>query len=164
MTIKDQLTAVQSALETWAENEGGRAYIASDRVHLYDLIGLSQGKPTVVALFMGETIRGEFEVAAALGRVDRQFLAVISRGRGMKANPADSLVQDGGGGKPMFELVESVRDIIRTLELDPDTTERPIDYKGIAPVDFGENTRTDAYQIEFSIGTALPVVGSQADT
>ena len=34
MTIKDQLTAVQSALETWAENEGGRAYIASDRLRL----------------------------------------------------------------------------------------------------------------------------------
>lgn len=155
MRIADQLKDITAALNDWAETEGGSAAVARDKVHLWDLLTLKPGAPRAVVLFWSEKLRGDFGNMALLGRVDRTFLVIVSRGRGFKLNPGDSLTEGAGGGKAMFDLVEGARDVIRALQLDPNTTERPVDFKGIDPFDAGEELRVDAYQIEFSIGTQL---------
>lgn len=162
MTIAAQLLAVRAALTAWARSLGGTVEIAGDPFHL---LGLLQNKPgglRVAILFQGETKRGEYEEA---GLVDRNFSLVLSRGRGLAIEPADSLVATtpNAGGTPLFDLVEQARDLIRGLQFENTlviplaslTTEVTPNYLGSETFAV-EGRPIDAYQLNFQIGTQLP--------
>jgi hypothetical protein len=161
VSTKDQIKALQAALTPWAEGEGGYVKIARDKSQLVDLLGMKPGAVRVVLLWMGEVTRGEVNTED-MSRVDRTFWAVVSRGQGFKVEPSDSLTEGSGGGRAMYELADECRDLLRSVELDPETTEHPIYYKGTLPLPFEDLPRTDAMYVEISIGTDIGMLSNVA--
>lgn len=159
MTIGEQLQFIQQQLRPWADDTKGRLEIAADPVHLLGLLAVSPGAARIVILFDGEEKRGEYEET---GRVDRKFLVTVSRGRGFKLDPGDALIEGAAGGKPLYDLVEEGRELVRALVFDRETTEGMPDYKATRRVQLEELT-VDAYQIEFTIGTQLPIPNQVAE-
>lgn len=157
MKIAEQLKAFQTVLGKWAGKLGGSCRIAGDRSQLVGILSQAPGAPRVVLVFINEVPRGEMD-AAEESRVDRELWAILSRGRGFKADSGDSLTEGSGGGKPMFDLAEEARDLIRTTMLDPERNERLIYYKGIYQFEMAEELKTDAVYISFGIGTDIGMV------
>lgn len=159
-SIKMQCQWIKEVLSDWAVNEGGVAEIVHDLNHLWTRAFIKSDVPRCLICFAGETIRGDFTIAAATSRVDRDFVVLVTRARGFTATRGDTLVEDYENQRPFYDLLEEARDLIRTLAFDPSVTEAmdtdPIDYKGIKPA-LPEDTPLDAYMIEFSIGTQLGV-------
>lgn len=157
MTIAEQLKFIKEKLKPWTDEVKGRVEIAADPVHVLGLLATSPGSPRVVILFDGEEKRGEYE---ELGRVDRKFLVIVSRGRGFKLEPGDALTDGAAGGRPLFQLVEEGREMVRAIVFDRETTEGIPNYTATRRLQLEEQT-VDAYQIEFSIGTQLPLHNQQ---
>lgn len=159
MTIGEQLAFVRDGLTIWAAEVKARVEIAADPVHLLGLLATSPGAPRVVVMFDAEEKRGEYEEN---GRVDRRFIVVVSRGRGFKLDPGDALLEGVAGGRPLYDLVEYARENIRTLVFDRETTEGIPNYLATRRLQL-EELNVDAYQIEFSIGTQLPLHNTEAE-
>lgn len=156
-SIKDLLNLIagpNSALATYAQNQQGNCIIASDLQHAWGYCQNNEIFLKLIALYTGEDIRGDFPVAAINHRVDMQFSVVVSRNRGLDANRGQSLVQDTGNARPLFDLVDEVRNLLRGLDSQL-MVEWPIDYKGISQWDTGPFI-TDAYVIKFSLPADLP--------
>jgi len=154
MTISEQLIKLRDALADWARENSGSVVVASDPVHLWNLLSTKPGAPRGILLFDSEEKRGDIEEA---GRVDRKFLLVISRGRGFTADRADALTKGSAGGKPLFDLVEEAREIVRSIEVEsPEEIDEVVtNHLRTARFDSGDLI-VDAYQIEFSLATQLP--------
>lgn len=151
---------MSAALDAWAKatEKGGYAEVASDPFHLLGLLSLRPGNVRATVLFTAENKRGELEETSM---VDRGFAVIISRGRGLTLEPSASLVKGNAGGEPLFDLAESARDVVRGLSFEGDTTEVTPNYTGteIFAVD---GKAIDAYQLNFQIGTLLPVPSAPA--
>ncbi len=165
MTIGLQMTMLQGALQEWIQGEsGGMAFVANDAVHLWQILMTGPAKPKAIVIYDGEEIRGPFDIAAVCGRVDRIFRVIISRGRGFNQEAGKSLTVGTAGGRPMFELVEKARDIIRTIifSISEDDAERPSDFKRVRPLEpLMREMLIDAYQIEFSVGSDVGMIADQ---
>ena len=155
MRIADQLKALQVALGPWAFNNGGAAFVVSDPSHLWEMAYAASSKLRVLILYSGEEIRGPFSTAAATHRVDRNFVVLVTRGRGFNADRGTSLTDTVGNDPPLFSLLEEGREIIRGMV--NISVELPVDYKMIRPHSMGE-VIMDAYSIEFSCATDLPEI------
>lgn len=157
MTIASQLKQIRDAAQAWAEPLSGSAEIARDIIHLFALLGTRPGGFVAVCAFRSEEKRGEFEEASM---VDRKFWIVLSFGQSMRIDKGEALVSGAAGGKPIFELVEGLRDqVIRQLQFDPATTEVTVDYKSALPFEIPEGLLIDAYTLEFTLGSILPAPG-----
>lgn len=152
MTISEQARQTREALAEWAQQFGGTAAVASDQVHMIDLLRTKPGGVFVGVLFETEDPRGEHD---ELGRVDRGFKVVVSRGRGFKLETGESLTEGSAGGPPMFGLVEGAREVVRLLRFTDETTEVVPNYRGSGPFEV-QGFILDAYEVRFSIGTQLP--------
>jgi hypothetical protein len=158
--IAQQLLAIHDACQLYAQQlDSGNAFVCSDLVHLWSKFWDKSQGTKILIMYNGEDIRGPFGTASVLGRVDRKFLVVVSRGRGMVVGDRGfPLYQTYQNEQPLFTTVEQVRDVLRTITFDPGWCENPNDYKGIMPFVGPREIIVDAYSIEFSIGTQLPVV------
>jgi hypothetical protein len=159
MTIAEHLEFIATALTDWAQETKGRVEIAEDPVHLLGLLATSPGSFRAVVMFDSEEKRGEFEES---GGVDRKFIVVVSKGRGFTLQPGDALVRGSAGSKPLFNLVEEGREVVRGLRFtDEGALEAIPDYKATRRVQLEEST-VDAYQIEFTTGVQLPIHANEA--
>lgn len=158
MRITDQLNAIQSVLDPYASEQGGACLIASDPAMMWEMCYNASNKLRVILCCIGEDLRGEFPEAAAMGRVDRQFVALCTRGRSFdfRRNALSVTVQNT---LPMFEVVSQVRDIIRSMLAV--SQELPVDYRGFKSFPLEKDWIADAYMIEFSCATDLPVISSE---
>lgn len=153
MTIAEQLKFIAEQLKPWAVEVKGRIEIAADAMHLLGILATAPGSPRLVVMFDGEEKRGEYE---ELGRVERKFMVVVSRGRGFALNPGTSLTDGVAGGRPLYDLVEQAREMVRGMVFNRESTEGIPNYTGTVRFALEENA-VDAYQINFSIGTQLPL-------
>jgi hypothetical protein len=153
MTIGEQLKQIRDTLAAWAIEVGGKVVLAEDVGELISHLTTSPGAPRVIVMFDSEDKRGEHE---ELGRVDRKFLVVLSRGRSMRLDTGEALLEGSAGGRPFYDLLEEAREAVRAIRFDRETTEGIPDYKGIRRVEIA-GYLTDGRQIEFTIGTQLPV-------
>lgn len=158
--IADELEFIKSQLANWAQQDGGTAFIASDPSHMWKMAYAAADKPRVIICYMGEDVRGGFQTGAFTHRVDRKYNVVVTRGRGFNAERGDSLTQERGNARPLFNLFEEARDIIRSIV--GLSQELPIDYLGAHNFSAGEIIM-DAYVIDFSIAVDLPNLGDQPD-
>lgn len=157
MSIKDFILRLRAELRTWVAAYAGSAEIAGDTVDLFGLLALKPGSVRVVIWIPREGKRGEFEES---GMVDRELQIFVSRGRGFAALATDSLIREtAGAGKPLYDLVEEVRELVRAMDLPADTTESTPDYKGFEPFSLPTDRAVDAYQLRFSLGIQLPAAG-----
>lgn len=159
MTIAEQMTGILASLETWTESNKGSIHIAGDGVELIEMLAMKPGAFRVVLFFRDELPRGTFDEC---GKVDRTFLVVISRGRGLTIARDQNLVGQSSGGRPLFELAEECREVCRGYVTEPETEERPVTYKGLRPFAQSGELIMDALQIEFSIGTLIPNTNEQS--
>ncbi len=131
MTIAEQAKLILTALEDWAQEAGGRAFIASDELHCVEELRGKPGAPTAAVLWHDELPWGE---NAEEGKVLRTFKIVVSRGRGMRLVAGESLTEGASGGPPMFDLVEQAREVARGLRMMDQEGELQLPiYKGTAP-------------------------------
>jgi len=161
-SIKDQLIVIQSNLSNWAKDMKGTAIIAHDLNHMWIVSANNSESPKAVIAFAGEEIRGDLALGATLGRVDRNFEVMISRGKGFTADRGQTLVKDDvSTGRPFYDLLEEARDIVRNLPLGQDD-DGCIDYHGIRPALVDQDYPLDMYIISFSVGTQLAVIRDSA--
>jgi hypothetical protein len=152
MTLADILTTVRDELAAWARLHRGSAEVAGDVDHMYGILSNKPGGLRAVVLFSEETKRGEHEEA---GVVDIEFLVVISRGRGFTLPASDSLVSGSGGGRPLFDLVQEARDVVRGINFVEEETEFTADYKGTTLFQYPTEVPVDAYQLRFTLGLQM---------
>lgn len=153
MTIAEQLTLIREHLQPWAEEVKGNVAIADDQAHLFSLLATAPGAPRIVIAFDTEAKRGEYE---ELGKVDRKFMVAVSRGRGFKLDPAENLIAGTASGRPLYDLIEEAREMVRGLVFDRETTDGIPDYLGISRITL-EGANVDARSIDFTIGVQLPL-------
>jgi hypothetical protein len=151
MKIGEQLRALADGLATWAQNNSAKVEVASDPVHLLGLLAQSPGSARVVLMFDSEDVQQPDET----GHVVRRFLAVVSRGRGLSIERGDNLLEGSAGGRPLFELIEEVRDNLRTVEFTAQDTPARTEYRATRRLAL-EDATIDAYQIEIATRTFLP--------
>ncbi len=155
MTVDEQTKLLLKALEPWAADNGGSLKVASDKAHLFQLLGTSPGAPRAAVFFVEERPRSR-NFGDVAGKVDRKFWICLSRGRGFSAELGKSLTEGVAGGKPMFVLVEQAREQARGIRLDDQTADdnRPV-YQGIFPIEF-EAATVDAYYVEITLAADIP--------
>lgn len=163
MNLARQANTIVEALREWASSEGGKAFVASDIVHMWEIAYQTTAGTRAILLYAGEDIRGDFSVAAALGRVDRKWILAITRGRGFAAQRGDSLTKTVQNARPLFDLAEEARDIIRCIR--DVSVELPVDYRGIEPMSkiYPEESIVDGYMIHFTTANDLPMQEVQPD-
>lgn len=150
---------MEAALTAWAKPGGGKVHVAGDPLHLFALLGDKPGGVRVAIMVRDGQKRGDYEEA---GQEDLTCLVVVSRGQGFTMERADNLVRGSGGGAPLYDLVEQIRDVVRGIDLDTETTEFTFNYRGFGVYQNPFEILADAYQLEFSIGRQLPGVTSGA--
>jgi hypothetical protein len=158
ITINQQAQLVRNAVAGFAQDNNGTAEVASDLAHLWKMAYIASDKLRILIAFTGENARGPFSLAAATFRVDRQFTVLVTRGRGFSANRAESLTDTVQNAPPLYDLVDTVRNIIRTIT--NASVELPVDFKAIRTLQI-ERVISDAYMIEFSLAADLPRVVDQ---
>jgi hypothetical protein len=160
MKISEMLDTIQAQLVGLTSPQD-QAFVVGDMSEIYRQLFIRSTGLRILIAYTGETIREHFPGPSVTARVDRKFIAVVTRGRSLNLNAGDSLTDATPAGDPLFDLVEKATDMIRCLQFDPDTTERPTDYIGCIkfPTE-GLGIITDAYQIEFSVGCQLLLVVS----
>ena len=159
MKISTQLKRIAADLQEWASGQGGTAAIAGDIAHAWNLLQNKPGAVRVVVLWIEDIPRGEHHEA---GVADRKFTVLLSRGRGFTLDPATPLVETTASGKPMYDLAEELRDVLRGIAFDGDDTESILEVDRVGAFDAGQRL-TDAQSIDCQIGVQYPAIG-QTDT
>jgi hypothetical protein len=154
--IASKLKALQTLLD--GKIEGAPCFIAGDRSHCWEILKNRPGTCKIAVGFDDEKARSNFPGGDRTGRVNQNYYAVISRGRGLNQVRSDNLIYGSGGGKPLFELAEILCDGLRSIIFDPVTDEKP-DYVSFGnsnwPLDkFG----IDAYEVKIWVGTQRPLL------
>ena len=160
MNIADQIKLISQALAPWAQSEKGSVKIAHDVPHLFKLLGENAGVVRSAILFAGEKPRNP-EYSDVIGRVDREYWIAFSRGYTLESYAGKSLVDGIAGGRPMFDLIEDARTILRTATLS-DTEELLPYYHGTELLTF-EGVTLDAYRIKLVIAADVEVDQEQAE-
>lgn len=154
MTIGEQLRRMAKELESWAAGNGMAARVAGDVVQLIEMLRLRGGTGLAAVMFEAEEPRGEHW---ELGKVDRVYKIVLSRGRGFRLETGESLTEGAGGGRALCDLLEEAREVVRHLRFTEEPS--PEDWE---PVYRGSRTFEvqgfvlDAYEIRFALGAQLP--------
>lgn len=154
MKISDLLKATRDGIEPWATTQTGSVEIAFDINHLFALLSIKPGGFRVAILWEGQEKRGQIEEASM---VDDTCKVCISFGRPMKLEMGNALVNGAEGSAPFCDLVEGLRDTLRAICYDPESSESIVDYKRARPlVDINPNFLLVGFFIEFSLGNILP--------
>lgn len=155
MTIAEILQAAAEPLKAWTSQQKGRVEIAGDLGGLFRGVYQLSLKPGGVHVFLvalSETNRsGHPEYA----RTDMQIAAVISRGQTFSFAKADSLTVGAAGGRPLYDLAEEMREVIRGIRLAEPADEPMFLYTGFNTFDPGE-VILDAFQYNFTVARDLP--------
>lgn len=158
------MVTMQAPLNDYAQKQGGKnsCFICSDLAHAWKILYDSSQAFKILLFYAGESQRVNFPGGAITGRVDRKFNVIVSRGRSLSSTDRGlPLYDDNQNARPLFDIVDELRDLCRGFMFDPAWTERPVDYIGIRPFNVeGTGAIVDAYLIEFSVGTQLGMLES----
>jgi hypothetical protein len=151
--ILNKLTAMKNLLD--GKIDSAPCYIAGDRVHAWEILKNKPGTCKIAVGFSRGKARINFPGGDRTGRDNQYFYAVISRGRGLNQVRSDNLIYGSGGGRPLFELAEIMRDALRSIRFEPQNDEQP-DYVEMAEWDL-QKFGIDAFEVQFWVGTQLPI-------
>lgn len=156
ITISQQSRNLQAVLGDWAVQNGGQAEVVSDLKNFWMQAGVNNDIPRILIVYMGEDARGDFRSRSALDRVDRRWTVGVFRGRGFSARRGDSLTTTVVNAVPFYNVVESVRDLIRSiLNI---SEEFPVEFMSIKPAPNYGNMVMDGYLIEFVTANDIPAI------
>ncbi len=161
MDILEQAQAVKEALEPLASAEGGKAFVASDLLHLWSIAYQNTQGLRVIICFNGLDMRGGEDYGAILLRADVHWIVGVCRGRGYSADRDQSQLSTVVNAKPFYTLIAEVRDVIRSLI--GASVEAPVDFRRIRPMPMNEGSLVDGYLIEFDLVTDLSPINASPD-
>jgi len=154
ITISDEAKILQQVLNDWAITFGGKASIVSNLRDFWNQSSINSEVPRILICYNGETSRGSFSQIATWHRVDRQWTVAVTKGRGYYPERGDGLMENTSAELPLFDVLEIVRDLIRSISNISEETPA-VDYKAIKPMQLG-NLVVDGYTIEFSTANDIP--------
>jgi hypothetical protein len=150
-SILNKVTALQQYLDQ--KIDSAPAFIASDKLHAWEILKNAAGVCKIAVGFQGAEARVNFPGGDITGRENQTFYAIISRGRGLNMTRSDNLTVGSGGGLPLFQLAEQMRDMMRAIRFDP-TSDEPTNYNSLQQ--WNElSFDIDAYICEIWVGTQL---------
>jgi len=160
-SIKNKLTAMQAYLDK--QIDSAPCFIASDTIHAWEILKNRPGTCKIAVGFEGAKARVNFPGGDITGRENQNLYAIISRGRGLSQTRSDNLIYGSGGGLPLFDLAEQLRDMLRSVKFDPTTDEYP-DYVSLDEWGNKEVGQViDAFACRIWVGTQLTPTGSKAN-
>jgi hypothetical protein len=154
ITIAEEAALIQAQLQKFVATFGGQAAVVSNLRDWWNQAATNSETPRILICYMGEVARGSFNQIAPWHRVDRNWSVAVTRGRGFYANRGDSLMSADIPESPLFDIVETVRDIIRCMATISEETPF-VDYRGIKPMQLG-NIVVDGFEINFSTANDIP--------
>ena len=153
MTIAEQLKGLKETLEGWATSNNAFVMVAGDAVELVGILATKPGDVRAVLYFVQEVPRGSYD---ELGKVERTFHLVLSRGRSFTLQRDGNLTGDASASRPLFDIVEEAREVVRHYTTEATTEDRLVQYLGTRPFNAGGELILDAYQVEFLIVAQIP--------
>ena len=159
-SIKNKVTAIQEYLD--GKIDSAPAFIAGDMVHCWEILKNRPGTAKIAIGFQNEQARVNFPGGDITGRTNQYYYAIISRGRGLQQQRADNLIYGSGGGLPLFDLAEQMRDKLRVLRFNPDSDEVPdyISLEDYSMEGLQVGILVDAFICKIWVGTQLPLAAS----
>jgi len=154
ITISDEAKLIRDALQSWVSQYGGEAAIVSNLREMWNQASINSDTPRILICYMGETARGSFSQLSAWHRVDRNWTVAVTKGRGYYLNRGDGLASTDATELPLYDVIESARDVVRGLQTISEETPMP-DYRGIKPMQLG-NLVVDGYTIELTTANDIP--------
>lgn len=157
-SINALFEVLATALGNYAAWAGSQFSRARDPFEVIELLGNGPATFRTVLLWMGDEPAGESRSPSI---VKSKFVVTISTNRGLHVTPGASLSLPRGQ-MSLMDYAEDVRIILRHhTELGEDTS-KILTYEGCEPVRF-EGAALDAYELNFSLNTALPQSNSRID-
>lgn len=135
--------------------DGAQAFLVGDRIEAYEVLKNSPGTPKIAVGFSKGDARVNFPGGDITGRENQYYYCIISRGRGLNQSRFVNLNNGSGGGRPLFELAEILRDGLRTFRFDSVSDEQP-DYIGIEEITMQGGWNIDGFEVRIWVGTQLP--------
>ena len=154
ITISDEATLIQTELQSWVASYGGTAEVVSNLRDMWNQASISSDTPRVLICYMGETSRGSFSQISVWHRVDRNWTIAVTKGRGYYLNRGEGLFDPSSTETPLYDIIETVRDIVRGMTNISEETPSP-DYRSIKPMQLG-NLVVDGYTIEITTANDIP--------
>lgn len=154
ITISDEATLIQDKLQEWVSQYGGVASVVSNLRDFWNQSAINSQTPRILICYMGETARGSFSQISPWHRVDREWLIAVTKGRGYYPNRGAGLTDSTSTETPLYDVVETVRDIVRSMQTISEETPSP-DYRGITPMQLG-NLVVDGFQIKITTANDIP--------
>lgn len=149
ISISEQCNTIKSVLGDICSQEQGIA-IVSENVDDKKLIGFQNViGPKVLITFVGEELLGGEDVAELIGRARRYFDILVQRGKQLTDPLTSGLTQTAGPAKPFYDLLEIIRDAVRSIEWPSPMVQNPGEYHGMRP-SANEGWLLDSYIINYS--------------
>jgi hypothetical protein len=161
MDILDQAIALKDYMEELATAEGGKAFIASDLLHMWNIAYQNTQGLRVIICFNGLDMRGGQDYGAILGRADVHWIMALCRGRGFNAERDQGLIGDSVNARPFLKLIQEARDQVRSIV--GLSAESPVDFRRIRPMPMNEGSLVDGYIVEFDLVIDLPPITASPD-
>lgn len=163
-SIINKLKGLQQLLD--GKVDSASAFIAGDKVHCWEILKNRPGTCKIAVGFENEQARVNFPGGDITGRVNQYYYAVISRGRGLQQVRSDNLIYGSGGGLPLCDLAETMRDMMRGVRFNPNNDEPP-DYVSLEDYTMESlqaGILIDAFICKIWVGTQLELPSATSQT
>jgi hypothetical protein len=154
ITISEEAALIEAALQPLVTSYGGTAAVVSNLRDLWNQSSMDSQVPRILVCYNGETARGTFSQVSPWHRVDRNWTIAVTKGRGFYAARGAGLFDGTATEPPLYDVVETIREIIRGMQNISEETPGP-DYRGIKPMQMG-NIVVDGYTIEVTTANDIP--------
>ena len=154
ITISDEAALILARLQEFAGRYGGVAAIVPNLRELWNQASINSQSPRILICYNGETARGTFSQISPWHRVDREWLIAVTKGRGYYATRGSGLSDASATETPLYDVLETVRDIVRGMQNISEETPSP-DFKSIRPMQLG-NLVVDGFQITVTTANDIP--------
>lgn len=148
------LNTFLAPLQEYAQANGHLACVASDFSHAWNYMQQNENTAKIILIYAGDRMRGDPVTNSIYRHVDMDFSIMISRNRPLSVDRALTLYQNAGNAKPLYKVVEDVRDSIRFTTGIAEIVEWPIAYKGTHQLEL-PGVIMDAYVVNFSCAVIL---------
>ena len=149
ISISEQCNTIKSVLSDICSQEQGVA-IVSENIEDKKLTGFNNViGPKVLITFVGEELLGGDDVAELIGRARRYFDILVQRGKVLTGPMETGLTKTIGPSKSFYDLLEIIRNTIRSIEWPSPMVQNPGEYHGMRPSQ-NEGWLLDSYIINYS--------------
>lgn len=154
ITISQEARLLKDELDTYAQQYGGTAEVVSNLKDLWANVHINSQSPRILIVYAGEVARGSFSQIEPWHRVDREWHIAVTKGRGWYTQRGDHLFNHEQEEKPLYDVVEEIRDAVRWMTTISEENPGP-DFRKIEPMSYGAMA-VDGYLIKITTANDTP--------